>query len=85
MDEESDEEELDNSYTSDKEEVNMGDDDKKKKHGVKENDDEDKIIVFKRMSDIFTLNQKYFKEKAGPRDVRPELADDMFNTVKKNE
>ena len=37
------------------------------------------------MGDIHSLQQRYFKDKPGIRDVKPETVDDMHNKITKNE
>ena len=53
--------------------------------GVNKEDANDGVIVFKRMTDIHTLNLKYFKAKPGEKDVRVEDANDMHTKITKNE
>jgi len=53
--------------------------------GVNTKDADEKNIVFKRMSDIHSLNQKYFKEKPAHNEVKQEDAEDMYTVTKKNE
>ncbi len=87
-DDASDEEEQENSYFSDPD--NAGDDELEKKKrrkqigGVSKEDTGENVIVFKRMTDIHTLNLKYFKYKPGAKDVKPEEANDMKIKIQKS-
>jgi len=87
VEEESNSDELNNSYDESLN-VKTTDENKEKKQkrkqniGVINNNANENVISFKRMTDIHTLNLKYFKDLPKPEDIKPEDANDKYKTIK---